>query len=86
MSSERPLEKYDHFSLPTVVDLHAELTDTLGYSRAETLWNLIKKECSISSENFLKMEELRRISEVVHRLIRSPQVFWLFAQTQTRHL
>jgi len=45
------------------VDLHAELTDTLGYSRAETLWNLIKKECSISSENFLKMEELRRISE-----------------------
>ena len=63
MSSERPLEKYDHFSLPTVVDLHAELTDTLGYSRAETLWHLIKKECSISSENFLKMEELRRISE-----------------------
>jgi|GEM_PF-1769482 len=62
MSSERPLEKYDYFSLPTVLDLHAELTDTLGYRRAESIWSLIRNECSISSEDFLTIDELRKIA------------------------
>lgn len=59
---ERPLEKYDHFSLPTVLDLHADLTDILGYSRAESIWSSIKEQCSISSEDFLTVEELQKIA------------------------
>lgn len=61
-SPERPLEKYDHFSLPGVMDLKADLTDMLGYKRAESMWSSIRKACSISSEDFLTIEELRNIA------------------------
>ena len=58
----RPLEKYDHFSLPTVVDLKADLTDILGYTRSEPIWAELSEACSITSEDFLTVDELRSIA------------------------
>jgi len=63
MSSERPLEKYDHFSLPTALDLKADLTDVLGYKRAESLWEKITQECSIQSDDYLSVECLKKIAQ-----------------------
>ena len=59
---KRPLEKYDHFSLPTVLDLKADLTDILGYARAEAIWNTMTDECSIKSDDFLTVEQLQKIA------------------------
>ena len=60
---KRPLEKYDHFSLPTVLDLKADLTDILGYTRAESIWNTMVDECSIKSDDFLSIEQLQKIAD-----------------------
>ncbi|MGB1936899.1 MAG: GAF domain-containing protein [Akkermansiaceae bacterium] len=59
----RPLEKYDHFSLPSVLDLKADLTDILGYARAEPIWAELSEACSITSEDFLTVDELRSIAD-----------------------
>lgn len=67
MTPERPLEKYDYFTLPNALDLRTELTDILGYGRADSQWDEIKKDCSISSGDFLTIDELRRISDYCHK-------------------
>lgn len=61
--AKRPLEKYNHFSLPNVIDLKADLTDILGYTRAEAIWNTMTDECSISSDDFLTVEQLQKIAD-----------------------
>lgn len=68
MTPERPLEKYDYFSLPTALDLRTELTDILGYGRADAKWDEIKEVCSINSDDFLSLDELRNISQHCHEL------------------